>query len=89
MDTHRGGVYLKMSSDTTTTPTNNRHDLQVMKKKIETGQHYFTKEELDAIWWSEYEQGALDSAYDMYDKGYSAAIEDYEIAWRSDNQSDT
>ena len=34
-----------------------RHDLQIIKKKIETGQHYFTKEELDAIWWDGYEEG--------------------------------
>jgi hypothetical protein len=73
-----------MSSDTTTTPTNNRHDLQVMKKKIETGEHYFTKEELYAIWWDGYEHGSIDSAYDCYDKGYAAAISDYEIAWRKE-----
>jgi hypothetical protein len=28
--------------------SSSRHDLQIIKKKIETGEHYFTKEELDA-----------------------------------------
>lgn len=35
------------------------HDLQIIEKKIETGQHYFTKEELDAIWWDGYEHGYM------------------------------
>jgi hypothetical protein len=48
-----------------------------LKKKIEAGEHYFTKEELDAIWWDGYEHGSLDSAYDMYDKRYAAAIDGY------------
>jgi hypothetical protein len=29
-----------------------------------------------------YEHGSIDSAYDMYDRGYAAAIDDYDIAWR-------
>jgi hypothetical protein len=56
--------------------SSSRHDLQIIKRKIETGEHYFTKEELDAIWWDGYEHGSLDSAYDMYDKGYAAAAID-------------
>jgi hypothetical protein len=34
-----------------------------MKKKIGAGEHYYTKEELDAIWRDGYEQGSIDSAY--------------------------
>jgi hypothetical protein len=62
--------------------SSSRHDLQIIKRKIETGEHYFTKEELDAIWWDGYEHSSLDSAYDMYDKGYAAAIDDYGLYYR-------
>jgi hypothetical protein len=51
---------------------------QDIKKRIEAGEHYFTSDELDAIWWDGYEQGGIDSAYDCYDKGYAAAISDLE-----------
>lgn len=62
--------------------SSSRHDLQIIKKKIETGQRYFTKQELDAIWWDGYEHGSLDSAYDMYDKGYAAVIDDCGLYYR-------
>jgi hypothetical protein len=51
---------------------------QTLKKKIEVGEHYFTRDELDAIWWDGYEHGSIDSAYDRYDKGCAAAISDLE-----------
>jgi hypothetical protein len=62
--------------------SSSRHDLQIIKKKIETGQHYFTKEELDAIWWDGYERGSLDSAYTSFDQGYASAIDDYDLYWK-------
>jgi hypothetical protein len=62
--------------------SSSRHDLQIINKKIETGEHYFTKEEVDAIWRDGYEHGSLDSAYDIYDKGYAAAIDDYDLYYR-------
>jgi hypothetical protein len=61
-------------------------DLQEIQKKIEAGEDYFTRDELDAIWWDGYEHGSIDSAYDMYDKGYVTAIDDYNSAWGRYNQ---
>jgi hypothetical protein len=61
---------------------------QTVKKKIEAGQHYFTSEELDAIWWDGYERGALDSAYTSYDQGYAAAIDDYDIYYLREGQGE-
>ncbi len=69
-----GGNTSSISESTTTTKVN----IQTLKKKIEAGEHYFTTEELDAIWWDGYEHGSIDSAYDCYDKGYAAAISDLE-----------
>ena len=59
-----------------------RINTENIKKKVEAGEPYFIKEELDAIWWDGYEHGSLDSAYDMYDKGYAAAIDDYGLYYR-------
>ena len=53
---------------------------QTLKKKIQDGEHYFNRDELDAIWGDGYEHGSIDSAYDIYDKGYAAAISDLERA---------
>ena len=35
-----------------------------------------TTDKLDAIWWNGYEKGAIDSAYEMYDLGCAAAIDE-------------
>jgi hypothetical protein len=36
------------------------------------------------VGWDGYDHGSIDSAYDCYDKGYAAAIDDYE-SWRYDD----
>lgn len=64
---------------TTSIVTDNTVNIQWLKKKIEAGEHFFAPDELDAIWWDGYEQGSIAAAHDCYDKGYAAAIDDYNL----------
>lgn len=61
---------------------------QDIKKRIEAGEHYFSPEQIDAIWWDGYERGALDSAYTSYDQGYAAAIDDYDMYYLKEGQGE-
>jgi hypothetical protein len=52
-------------------------NIQHIKKRIESGEHYFSAEALDAIWWDGYEHGSIDSTYLAFDQGYASAVADY------------
>src|SRR5215204_3205446 len=73
-------MFDRMSEST----SQSRINIPTLKKKVEVGDHYFTAEEIDAIWWDGYEHGSLDSTYSACDKGYAAAIDDYDLYWREE-----